>query len=421
MIKDILIAQKQELEDRFKEQYVERKVNINKLEGSMIKVIIGPRRAGKSFFALHLLNKKGDFGYINFDDERLIDVKNYDVLLETINTIYKNPKSILFDEIQNLPKWELFVNRIQRRGFNLFITGSNSRLLSKELATHLTGRHFLLNIFPFSFKEYLNVTKMDLTSIQIKERFSNFVVNGGYPEPLIKSIDYKEYISALYNSIIYKDIIKRYKIRFAQGVEDLGHCLLSNVTSEYSYNSLSKMTKVKSVHTIEKYLGYLEESFILFSLKRFSYKVKEQITFNKKIYSTDNGFINAKAFKFIQNFGKLYENIVAIELKKKEIDNKFNFYYWKNQQQEEIDFVIQEGIKIKRLIQVCYDINNIETKQREIRALIKGSKELRCNDLLIITEDYENTEKAEWFGDKATIKYVPLWKWLLSQDTTSSI
>ncbi|MEK6862095.1 MAG: ATP-binding protein [Nanoarchaeota archaeon] len=414
MIKDILMAQKQELEGKMKEPYIERKVD-TKLDNSLIKVIIGPRRAGKSFFALHFLNKQEKFGYVNFDDEQLIEIKEYDSIIEAMNTLYNNPKYVLFDEIQNLPKWELLVNRLQRQGMNLIITGSNSNLLSKELATHLTGRHLLINIFPFSFKEYLENSKKELTSHQIKEKLDLFLINGGYPEPLIKNIDYKSYLSTLFNSIVYKDIIKRYKIRFPQGIEELAYYLLSNSASEYSYTNLSKMTKMKSVKTIQKYLGYLEEAFIFFSVARFSNKVKEQITFNKKIYCLDNGLINAKAFKMSPDMGKLYENVVAQALKKKEIDNTLKLFYWKNTQHEEVDFVIQEGIKVKQLIQVCYNINKAETKNREVRSLLKAGNELKCGNLLVITADYESKEEIEWFGIKGKITFMPLWKWLLSQ------
>ncbi|MEK6792338.1 MAG: ATP-binding protein [Nanoarchaeota archaeon] len=414
MIKDILIAQKQELGVRLKEPYIERKTNINKLNNSLIKVIIGPRRAGKSFFALHFLNKQEKFGYVNFDDEQLIEIKEYDSIIEAMNVVYNNPKYILFDEIQNLPKWELFVNRLQRKGMNLIITGSNSNLLSKELATHLTGRHLLISIFPFSFKEYIERDQEELTSHQIKEKLEIYLVNGGYPEPLIKNIDYREYLSTLFNSVVYKDIVKRYRIRSPQKIEELAYYILSNSASEYSYTNLSKVVKIQSVHTIQKYLGYLEEAFIFFSVKRFSHKVKEQITFNKKIYCIDNGLINAKAFKTSQNLGKLYENVVAQELKKKEIDNKLKLFYWKNQQQEEVDFAIQEGIKVKQLIQVCYDVGDAETKKREIRSLLKAGKELNCTNLLIITANYESEEQIEWFDIKSKVIFIPLWKWLLN-------
>src|SRR3989344_286989 len=208
MVKEILIAQKQELDKKLKEAYVERTANSKKLEAPLIKVIIGPRRAGKSFFALHFLNKKGNFGYVNFDDERLTEVGNYDTIIEAMNTIYDNPEFVLFDEIQNLPKWELFVNRLHRQNLNIIVTGSNSKLLSKELATHLTGRHFLITIFPLSFKEYLELGGKELTSSQIKEKLYKYLISGGYPEPLIRNIDYKEYLTSLLSSTIYKDIVK---------------------------------------------------------------------------------------------------------------------------------------------------------------------------------------------------------------------
>ena len=413
MIKDILLAQKQELEGRFREPYIEREVHSDKLDYPLIKVIIGPRRAGKSSFALHFLNKQKKFGYVNFDDEQLIEIKEYDAILEAMNTVYDNPTYVLFDEIQNLPKWELFVNRLQRRGINLILTGSNSNLLSRELATHLTGRHLLISIFPFSFKEYLSRNKAALTSHQTQEQLEAFLITGGYPEPLIKNMDYRDYLSTLFNSIIYKDIIKRYKIRFPQGVENIAYYLLSNIANEYSYTNLSKMTQIKSVHTLQKYLSYLEEAFIFFSVKRFSNKLKEQITFNQKIYCIDNGFINAKAFKITPDRGKLYENIVAQELKKKEMDNKLRFFYWKNSQQEEVDFVIQEDMKVKQLIQVCYNLNNIDTKSREVRVLLKAGKELKCDNLLVINQEYTGEEDVEWFGIKRKVKFIPLWKWLL--------
>lgn len=411
-IKEVLTLQKREIEAKLKEKYIERDQDI-KLDNDLIKVIVGPRRAGKSFFAIHFLNKQGKFGYVNFDDEKLVDVENYDEIIAAMNSVYDNPKFVLFDEIQNLPKWELFTNRLQRQGINLVVTGSNSHLLSKELATHLTGRHLLTNIFPFSFKEYLKFENKELITTEIKEKMSQYLLNGGYPELLSKRIELKEYLSNLFNSILYKDIVKRYKIRNSKQIEDLALYLISNIANEYSYNSLTKIGKIKSSHTIEKYLNYLEESFILFSLNRFSYKVKEQLSSNKKIYCIDNGFIQAKAFKLSPDLGRLYENVVACKLKKEEAEGNLRFYYWKNQQQEEVDFVIEEKNKIKQLIQVCFNIKNPETKNREIRALIKAGKELKCNNLLIITEDKESKENVEWFGDKAVIKFIPLWKWLL--------
>ncbi len=325
-IRDIIELQKREIESLLKEKYVDRIEPKIDISNSLIKVIIGPRRAGKSFFAIYALSKNNKFGYVNFDDEALTKVEDYDELISAVNSVYGNPKILFFDEIQNLPRWELFVNRLQRQGHTLVVTGSNSHLLSKELATHLTGRHFQIIVFPFSFKEYIDFNKQTLTTSEIKGKLDDYIIYGGYPEPLIKKIGYKEYLTTLINSILFKDIVKRYKVRYAQSMSDLLEQLISNIANEYSYNSLSKISKIKSTHTIEKYLKYLEESFIFFSVRRFSYKMKEQLASIKKIYCIDNGFIHAKAFNSSPNIGKLYENVVAIELKKEEMAGKINFY-----------------------------------------------------------------------------------------------
>lgn len=406
--------QKRELEKQLKEKYVERSIDLKKFNNDLIKIITGPRRAGKSFFAVHTLCKFGNFGYANFDDEKLCEVDNYNEIIDAINSLYKNPKYLLLDEIQNLDKWELFVNRLKRQGYNLTITGSNSKLLSKELATHLTGRHLQINVWPFSFKEFLNLEK-EFTKSEIKTKLSEYIDYGGYPEPIIKIIDHKEYLSTLFTSIIYKDIVKRFKIRSVNAIDDLATYLISNIAREFSYNTLSKVTKCKSVHTVEKYLSYLEEAFIFFRLGRFSFKVKEQISFNKKIYCIDNGFIHANAFRVSPDMGRLYENIAAIKLKKLEMDQAANIYYWKNPQQEEVDFLIKEGLKVKQLIQVCYNVNDVKTKDREVRALLKAGKELKCKNLIIITEEYKGEELFSWFNIKRKIKFIPLFEWLTEE------
>jgi predicted AAA+ superfamily ATPase len=420
MIRDVLLIQKRELESRFKEKYVERDIDLRRINNNLTNVIIGPRRSGKSFFAIHVLNKMGSFGYANFDDERLVEVKDYDEIVNTIDSIYNNPKYLLFDEIQNLEKWELFVNRLQRQGHNLVITGSNSKLLSKELATHLTGRHSLTNVSPFSFHESLKLEDKELTGNEIKTKLFSYVTQGGYPEPLIKKLDHKDYLSTLFASIIYKDIVKRFRVRSVQAIEDLATYMISNIAKEFSYNTLTKVTKCKSVHTVEKYLNYLEEAFIFFKLNRFSFKAKEQMASNKKIYCVDNGFISAKAFKFSPDMGQLYENVVAIELKKLEMDGVANIYFWKSKQQEEVDFVVKQGLKVTHLIQVCFDVSDVKTREREIRALIKAGKELKCKNLVAITEDYEAKEKISWFGVEGNIRFIPLWKLLFEQSVIST-
>ncbi len=194
-----------------------------------------------------------------------------------------------------------------------------SKLLSKELASHLTGRHIAISVFPFSFLEFLKLSDIELTSSEIKSKLIEYVEHGGYPEPLVKKIDSKDYLSTLLDSILYKDIVKRYNIRFPAAIEDLAGYLISNIAKEFSYNTLTKVTRCKSVKTVEKYINYLEETFIFFKVNRFSYKLKEQMSSNKKIYCIDNGLIYSKAFRFSMDMGRLYENIVAIALKKKGI------------------------------------------------------------------------------------------------------
>ncbi|MDD3083989.1 MAG: ATP-binding protein [Candidatus ainarchaeum sp.] len=409
MIKDILSKQKRELDSKRKEYYIERKAKIKNIESDIIQVITGPRRAGKSFFVINTI--KENFGYANFDDEQLTETKDYDEIISNIDNIYSNPKTIFFDEIQNLEKWELFVNRLQRQGKKIILTGSNSKLLSSELATHLTGRYFETKIYPLSFNEIIN--KKEKTTAEIKSEFDKYLYNGGYPEPYSKKLDVSEYLKTLFDATLYKDVIKRHKIRKTNELEAIAEFIISNSATQLSYNQIAKSLKVKSVETVKKYCNILEETLMFFSIKKYSNKIREQHTDSKKIYCIDNGIIKAKAFSTSQNQGKLLENVIASELKKTE--DKQKIYYWKTQNNEEVDFVIQKNNTIKELIQVCYNTQNKKTEEREIRALIKAGKELKCKKLTIITNDEEKKETREWFGMKGTINYIPAWKWLLEE------
>ena len=198
---------------------------------------------------MHLVGSKPSRGYVNFDDERLADLRSYDELMAAIDSVYGNPKYLLLDEVQNIPQWELFVSRLQRQGYRLFLTGSNAHLLSSELATHLTGRQIPIVLFPFSFAEYVSSRGEELTQPEIAESLRTYVEQGGMPEPLLHDIDRVSYLRTLWDSIIYRDIVKRHRIREVAGIEDLAGYLLANVTSEYSLNRLAEVTKVRSVHT----------------------------------------------------------------------------------------------------------------------------------------------------------------------------
>lgn len=408
MIRERLTLQQRELQQKRADPYLPREINLPKTP--LITVVLGPRRAGKSTFAIHTLPEP--FAYANFDDEALTEVKDYNKIIAILDELYSKPNTYLFDEIQNLPKWELFANRLHRIGKKVIVTGSNAHLLSKELATHLTGRHLQSVLFPFSFSETLGTGREIFISPEIAAKLESYVIKGGYPEPFLRETDSKQYLSSLFTSILYKDIIQRYRIRDPSAIDNLAVYLLSNVAKEFSFRTLTRLTKCKSVGTIEKYLHYLEEAFLFFQLKQFSYKLKEQVSRNKKIYCIDNGFIAAKAFQLSPDFGKLYENCVAIQLKKQELRGEHQIYFWKDSQQKEVDFVIKAGLKISKLIQVCHAWNDPKTQEREVHSLLKASQELHCNNLYVITKDKESEEQVEWFGLKGKVKFIPLWKWL---------
>ncbi|UCH95377.1 MAG: ATP-binding protein [Candidatus Aminicenantes bacterium] len=418
-IQNILTMQKRELEKTLRAHYIRRDIQLPAPDKDIIKVIIGPRRSGKSFFTIHELNKVGTYGYANFDDEALVEVDDYNDIIETIQALYQKTDVIFLDEIQNLPKWELFVNRLQRQGYCLVVTGSNSRLLSRELASHLTGRYLPALVFPFSFKEYLRYYYPgDVTTSEIKTKLSDYLQSGGFPEPLVKDLNLKQYLSTLHDSVIFKDIIKRHKIRASRGIAELSRYLLSNPGALVSYRNLAKICKVKSEHTITKYLGHLEEAFLFFQVTAFSFKVRNQVKAPKKIYAVDNGLITSLGFRVFDTLGVLYENLAAIELKRRELNGELEFYYYKTRQDYEVDFVIKQALEVTQLVQVSYNITDEKTKSRETRALVYASKELNCTKLMVITDDYEGEETVEWYGIKRKIRFIPLWRWLLLPDFT---
>ncbi|MFY9418617.1 MAG: ATP-binding protein [Bacteroidales bacterium] len=375
-----------------------------------MKIITGPRRAGKSVFAIEIL-KDTNFGYVNFDDERLLNVDN-DELIKTIHEVYGDINFLLFDEIQNLAKWELFVNRLHRLGYNIFLTGSNSKLLSSEMATHLTGRYVPINIYTFSFNEFLKANNIEISGLKLSttekgkilNQLSKYQTIGGYPEVVLEKVDYKNYLNVLFDSMILKDIVKRYNVKYTQNLYTIAKLLASNYASEFSYNKLKNFSEIGSVHTIKNYVSYLEEAYLFFYVNRFSFKPKEQLKYPSKIYLYDTGMASALSLSFSKDLGKLMENRVAIELKRQQKE----FYYYKDPDNIDVDFVIKENNEVCELMQVSYDINNEKTKEREVKSLMKSAKKLNVKNLSIITWDYESVENI----DNLEIKFVPLWKWL---------
>jgi len=421
MIRDVILQAKFEKEKLLSKSYVFReKLNFAKgfLETNLIKIITGPRRAGKSVFSILFLKDK-KFAYLNFDDENLLKVTNYDEIIKAIFEIYPESKFIFFDEIQNLEKWELFVNKLQRRGCNLVLTGSNAKLLDQELASVLTGRYVSVGIFPFSFKEFLEAKNLKAkeeylglpeTKGRILNYLDEYLKNGGFPEVVVKGLDTKIYLETLFDAILFKDIVKRHKIRYPQKIYDLAVYLISNVCSEFSFTRIRNILGFRSTNTVQNYLQYLQEAYLFFSLNRFSFKIKEQIKTPKKIYFVDNGFIAAKGFQFSQNTGKLMENLVFIDILRRGYRLNEGVFYYKTRNGREVDFVLREGLRIKELIQICLDIENREVSKREMVSLIEASKELDCDNLLIITWDSKGEEEIS----SKKIKLLPLWEWLLN-------
>jgi len=417
-IHDILLVQRREREEGQKARYVARSSVVEPAAGGRIEVVVGPRRAGKSSYALHRTTAEpGDWGYANFDDERIGDLEDYDELVLALDDLYGCPHGFFFDEIQNLPKWELFVNRLHRAGRNLLLTGSNAHLLSSELATYLTGRHVQIPLLPFSFPEFnLAEGGGPRTDLEMRETCRKYARIGGFPEVVLKGLAGSEYLRTLVGAVIYKDIVARFRPRAPGSIETIARCLLSQPGGEYSFHALTKATGCRSPHTLKKHIGWLEEAFLIFTVPRFSFKPREQAASNKKAYAVDTGFVDAFGAALSPNWGRLFENLVAIQLFKKQLRGEIRFFYWKDPHGIEADFVVQDGIAIRQIIQVSLDTSDPKTRQREIRGLCKASRDLGCRDLLLLTEKEEGQSEELWEGSSYPVRAMPVWKWLTEEE-----
>ncbi|PIR87820.1 MAG: ATPase [Candidatus Harrisonbacteria bacterium CG10_big_fil_rev_8_21_14_0_10_45_28] len=427
MLKDIVSNQKLQKErlltlsyiGRAKEPFAKKWLDLN-----LIKIILGPRRAGKSVFSLMLL-KDRPFMYFNFDDEVLSSAGGIatDELMKELHAAYGQVKTVLFDEIQNLAGWELFVNRLHREGYNLVLTGSNAHLLSKELATHLTGRHVPIEILPFDFSEFLRAKKFQIDAEysalpqqrgELLNLMENYLVNGGFPEVAVSNVDPKDYLEVLFDALVFKDVVKRHRVKFSTQVANLGGHLINNFATLYTIRKILEILNLKSASTIEKYIKYLEEAYLIFSLLRYSPKSIQRIKSPRKVYAVDNGFITAKAIQHSSDKGKLMENLVFTELVKRGVKPNRDLFYYKTRNDREIDFVVKNGIDVTELIQVCYESINSDVEQREVKALIEAGGELKVKKLTVLTWD----EKRAVEKDGMTIHFRPLWEWLLGDTKT---
>lgn len=402
MLKQAVLKQQHDVQRLLSLPYVERDQMVEAikwLDTDLIKVILGPRRAGKSVLALMLL-KDRPFAYVNFDDESMIGQEefDYDALMSALHGVYGETKTILFDEIQNLPKWEVFVNRLHRQGYNIILTGSNARLLSSELATALTGRHIPLEILPFSLSEFLRAKQFSVSAdeLALPERrgellrlLEQFIVHGGYPEVVIKDMDAMGYLTVLFDSVLFTDVVKRHNVRFVAQIDSLATYLVNNVAQEYSMRTLARVLGFKSGVTLEKYLQYLTEAYIVFAVSRYSPKAGERLTAPKKIYCVDNGLVSTKAVRHSSDHGKMLENIVLTELVKQGIVPNRDLFYYKTRNGREIDFVIKKNTEVTELIQVAYQFGSPDTEKREVKALVEAGEELHADKLTILTWDQE--------------------------------
>ncbi|MFH1561457.1 MAG: ATP-binding protein [Patescibacteria group bacterium] len=379
-----------------------------------VTVITGLRRVGKSTLLAQVANKylKNDFYFVNFEDERLLNfqVKDFDSLHETLISLFGEKKTFLLDEVQNVPEWERFVRRFSDQGYKFIVTGSNASLLSQELGTKLTGRSIRVELFPFSFREFLKFKKVKIPDMkvlttrqkgQLHKFVNEYLVLGGIPDAL--KYPELEIHKTLYDDVLYRDIATRYKLDNVKSLKELAFYLVSNISALLSFNKLKDFLKLGSVNTVKSYIDYLENGWLFFIVNKYAYSVKEQQIAAKKLYCIDTGLAQSVGFSFSKNKGKLMENVVFLQLRKKYRD----VYYYKTAQGLETDFFLpKENI----LLQVAQSFDLEETWERELRALAVAKQELnKVEKLVIVTENEKQTLEI----DGASIQVVPLYEWLL--------
>ena len=410
----------------------DRNIEIS-LEKNFINDIVGPRRSGKTYLMyltikkiLKKTDKKATI-YINFENRKLLPLREsyFNDIIEFIyaeKLIDKYKIVYLFlDEVQRIYKWEQYVRSIYdefKDKIKIFVSGSSANLLSKEYSKLLTGRHLTTHVTPLSFKEFLNFNSIKIPSKNItekegaiiKKKLKEYIKNGGFPDVVLGK-EKEDIISQLFTDIVTRDVLSRIDVRKEDIVEEFSYYLASNVSNLLSFNKMknyftSRGMKI-SVPTLTNYFWHLKNAFLFNDSLIYSYTIKDQMQYPRKIYCIDNGIVNVVGFKLSENIGNIYENTVANEL----IRQDKKIYYWKNRQQDEVDFVVVHGTQVKQLIQVCYNIKNNDTKNREVKSLIKAMNSFKLNEGLIITEGYNSTEKI----DHKKIRFKPLWKWLIEK------
>ena len=420
IIEQVLAEQYEELKKLAKVPLVSRpEEELVDLNSTMAQVVIGVRRSGKSTLCYSLLkNKNLKFAYANFDDERIIGMAATDlnIVLEVLYVIYGDFDYLFLDEVQNINGWHLFVNRLLRSRMHILITGSNAKLLSGELATHLTGRHDEIKLYPFSFRDYCVATDTDMNSPTTRNvafrraAFDNYIKQGGFPE-LLHRKDKTGYITTLVENVLKRDIEQRHKIRYVHAFERLAYHLLNVAPYVVVENDLATELGIKSSHTVGNYIDYLKEAYLLVGLQKYSQKSRQRI-YDEKVYAVDVAIMDARTDAFAgENLGWRLETIVFIELLRRTRPKEQDVFYYKNDKGLETDFVVCKGNKALALYQVCYDMSSEKTRNREINGLLAGSRASRCDNLYIITDfQYETITK-----DGKTIHVIPAYEWTLQK------
>ncbi|WP_406660171.1 ATP-binding protein [Methanolobus sp. ZRKC3] len=384
-------------------------------KSDLIVIVAGLRRVGKSTLMGEV--RKGhlhDSYFVNFDDERLFDftIEDFQMMQEILLELYGERNTYFFDEIQNIPGWERFVRRLHDSGKKIYVTGSNASMLSREMGTHLTGRHLSYSLYPYSFKEFLDFKKYELplsdvlTTVErstIKKYFNEYIEAGGIPE-FVKTRD-ELYIKTLYENIIYRDIVARYNLKDEKALKTTAYFAASNIAKEISYNNIRKLTGLSSATTIKEYFEYLENSYLAFLVPKFSTSLKTQVYSNKKVYFVDTAIAKILGFRTSEDYGRILENIVFMELKRR---NEEVYYH---REKKECDFVIRDGYNIREAIQVTQSLENPDTRAREIEGLLEALKAYKLKEGLILTDDTEDEIKMD--ARKIIVK--PIWKWMLQE------
>ncbi len=367
-----------------------------KPDSKHIEVISGIRRCGKSTLIKQLMLQYKNPVYFNFEDSRAygFEVNDFQKLDEIIGT---GKDAYFFDEIQNVPSWEVFVRQLHDRGEKIFITGSNASLLSKELGTRLTGRHLRHELFPFSYEEFLSF--MNLRTGE--SSFEVYTQEGGFPEYLRDGNP--EILQALLKDIVLRDIAIRYGIKNTKTLMDVTFFLISNIGKECTYNSLRKSFSAGSANTISDYLSWLEDTYVLFFLPRFSYSVKSIAVNPRKVYAIDNGLVNANSLSFSEDRGRLLENAIYSYLRQKDL----TLYYFR--ENSECDFVVFDKSKCKAVIQVCEEVHS-ENKDRETKGLLEAMDFFDLKDGFIVTKKQKDSISV----NKKTIELIPAYEFMSS-------